>query len=357
MIRLAIAGGGTGGHLFPGLAVAELARDRGMLDDVVFFGAARGIEAWAVPKAGFEVITDNLHGVYGARALAAARAVAEMLAATRRIRRELRRRRTQVLIGLGGYASAPAVLAARTSSVPVVLLEQNREPGISNRVLGRLASLVCTSFESTTAAFPAGKAVCTGNPLRRGFEAAPPYDGRDLILVFGGSSGARSLNRAVVAALAERSRRAPLPPVVHQVGKPFVEEISAAYRQAEIEAEVVAFIDDMPSMYARARLAICRAGATSIAELVATATPAVLVPLATAAGGHQEVNARELEGAGAARVVADDDACARGLTQALDELLSEPGPLPSMSRAASSLGRPGAAERVLELVAGLAERG
>lgn len=362
-MNLAVAGGGTGGHLFPGLAVAELARERGVATGVVFFGAERGIESWAVPKAGFELVAEKVHGIAGGGPLAAVRSILEMLAATGRVRREIRRRGIDVVIGLGGYASAPAVLAARSLGVPVVLLEQNRRPGISNRALGYLATKVCTSFESTASSFPRGRSVCTGNPLRRGFAARPPMEGRDLLLVFGGSAGARSLNRAMTKALAELARDPArlghfpggrLPPVVHQVGKPFVDEVRAAYAEAGVAAEVTAFIDDMPAMYARARLAVCRAGATSIAELIATGTPSVMVPLATSAGDHQMENARELERAGAARVVVDDDACAASLAQALEGLLGDEAALRSMSDRAAAMGRPGAAERVLDLVASLA---
>lgn len=364
-MRLAIAGGGTGGHLFPGLAVAELARKLGAAESIVFFGAERGIEFWAVPKAGFELLAEPVHGIVGSGVLGSIRAVSELLAATLRTRRELAARRIDVIVGLGGYASAPAVLAARSLGIPVVLLEQNREPGLSNRVLGHLATRVCTSFDSTVASFPAGKAVVTGNPLRSGFDDGPTYDlaVRDLLLVFGGSAGARSLNRAVVAALAELSAAnakggasGGLPPfaILHQVGKPFVDEIRAAYAEAGIDADVVAFIDDMRSVYARARLAICRAGATSIAELIATATPSVLVPLATSAGGHQMQNAREMEGFGASRVVVDDASCASRLAATAGELLKNEGTLLSMSERAAACGRPGAAGRVLDILLELA---
>lgn len=362
-MKLAVAGGGTGGHLFPGLAVAELARATGAADEVLFFGAERGIESWAVPKAGFELVAEKVHGIAGGSPLAAVKSVLEMMSAARRARREIRRRGIDVVIGLGGYASAPAVLAARSAGVPVVLLEQNRKPGISNRALGHLATRVCTSFESTASSFPAGKAVCTGNPLRSGFGARPPFDGRDLLLVFGGSAGARSLNRGMTAALAALARdsallaRLPggrLPPLVHQVGKPFVDEVRAAYAEAGVEAEVTAFIDDMPSMYARARLAVCRAGATSIAELIATGTPSVLCPLATSAGGHQLENARELETAGASLLVLDDERCARSLEETLGRLLPDDGALRLMSDRAAAMGRAGATERVLDVVLALA---
>jgi len=362
-VILAVAGGGTGGHLFPGLAVAELARDTGAASEVVFFGAERGIESWAVPKAGFELVAEKVHGIAGGSPIAALRSIKEMLGAMSRARREIRRRRIDVVIGLGGYASAQAVLAARSLGVPVVLLEQNRRPGISNKALGLLATRVCTSFESTASSFPKGKAVMTGNPLRRGFDVRPPHDGRDILLVFGGSAGARSLNRAMTAALSElaadrdalgRMPGSRLPAILHQVGKPFVDEVTAAYAAAGVAAEVTAFIDDMPSVYARARLAVCRAGATSIAELIATGTPSLLVPLATSAGDHQVENARELETSGAARVIIDDESCARALGGALRQLLPDDGTLRLMSDRAAAMGRPGASQRVLDLVVSLA---
>jgi UDP-N-acetylglucosamine--N-acetylmuramyl-(pentapeptide) pyrophosphoryl-undecaprenol N-acetylglucosamine transferase len=365
-MKLAVAGGGTGGHLFPGLAVAELARERGLAEEVVFFGAERGIESWAVPKAGFELVAEKVHGIAGGSAVAAGKSLLEMVAAARRARREIRRRGIDVVIGLGGYASAPAVLAARSLGVPVVLLEQNRRPGLSNRALGYLSTKVCTSFESTASSFPAGRSVCTGNPLRRGFRERPAFEGRDLLLVFGGSAGARSLNRGMAAALAALAQDAAflarlpggsLPPILHQVGKPFVDEIRAAYAEAGVAAEVTAFIEDMPSVYARARLAVCRAGATSIAELLATGTPSLLVPLATSAGGHQLENARELEKAGASQVVLDDEHCARSLQAALGRLLPDDAALRSMADRAAAMGRAGATERVLDLVVSLAGAG
>lgn len=366
-MKLAIAGGGTGGHLFPGLAVAELARDSGAAAEVVFFGAERGIESWAVPKAGFELLADKVHGIAGGSPVAALKSVAEMARAAVRARREIRRRGIDVVIGLGGYASAPAVLAARSAGVPVVLLEQNRRPGLSNRSLGYLATKVCTSFESTASSFPGGKAVCTGNPLRRGFGGGQlEFAGRDLLLVFGGSAGARSLNRGMIAALAALARDAAflarlpggrLPPLVHQVGKPFVDEVRAAYAQAGVTAQVTAFIDDMPSMYARARLAVCRAGATSIAELIATGTPSVLCPLATSAGGHQLENAKELEVSGASCVVLDDVNCAGSLEETLRKLLPDDSALGLMANRAAAMGRSGAAERVLDVVLALAGAG
>ncbi len=347
-MKLAVAGGGTGGHLFPGLAVAELAREDGF--EVLFFGAERGLESRVVPAAGFELSADPVEGVVGRNPLAAARAVFGLLAAAIRVRRVCRLRGIDAMIGLGGYASAPGVLGAWLAGVPVVLLEQNRKPGLSNRLLARLARVVCTSFEAGESGFAGSEVRFTGNPLRRGLDEALPYAGRDTLLVFGGSAGARAINRAVPEVLGRLAASFELPPVLHQAGRTAVEEVEAAYRAAGVDADVVPFIDDMAGAYARARLVVCRAGATSVAELVATGTPAVLIPFPFAAADHQTANARELELVGAARVVVEGDRCVQNLEAELSGLLAPQGPLTSMAERAKGLGRPGAVRRVLDAV-------
>jgi UDP-N-acetylglucosamine--N-acetylmuramyl-(pentapeptide) pyrophosphoryl-undecaprenol N-acetylglucosamine transferase len=359
-VRLAFAGGGTGGHLFPGLAVADLARARDDVEAILFFGAQRGIEARVVPARGYELVAQPLTGIRGGGVGGAVRGAARLAAAVGRARRELAARRIDVVVGLGGYASAAAVIGARMAGVPVVLLEQNRAPGISNRMLAHLAVAVCTSFEETARTLPAGRARLTGNPVRPEIEAlgdrlaaAPATEHlrtRTSLLVFGGSAGAVSLNRAVVAALARLSARAPLPPVLHQTGSRSLDEVRAAYREAGITADVREFIDDMAGAYGTARLAVCRSGATTVAELCATGTPAVFVPFPFAAGDHQTGNARALEQAGAALLIPDDAETPARLEDALGRLLGDAEKLNSMARSAAELRKPGAAARVLDVV-------
>ena len=348
-MRLALAGGGTGGHLFPGLAVAELAAAHPEVEEIVFFGAERGIESRVVPARGFELVAQPLTGIRGGGASGAAGAVWRLARAVGQARREIVRRRIDVVIGLGGYASSAAVVGARLARVPVVLLEQNREPGMSNRWLARLAMAVCTSFEETRQYLPAGRARHTGNPVRPEIETVGAGGARDTLLVFGGSAGALSLNRAVTSALATLASRRTLPPILHQAGARGLEEVRRAYAAAGIEADVREFIDDMAGAYARARLAVCRSGATTVAELAATATPSVLVPYPHAAADHQTANARALEEAGAAELIADDQGTADRLAAALDRLLDDSERLDSMAERAASLRRPGAAARVLEI--------
>jgi UDP-N-acetylglucosamine--N-acetylmuramyl-(pentapeptide) pyrophosphoryl-undecaprenol N-acetylglucosamine transferase len=355
-VRIAFAGGGTGGHLFPGLAVADLARGHADVDAVVFFGAERGIEARVVPQRGYELVVHPLVAMRGGGISGAVRGALRLLGAVGRARRELVERRIDVVVGLGGYASAAAVIGARLAGVPVVLLEQNRAPGVSNRGLAYLATTVCTSFEETALQLPARKVAYTGNPVRPEIEAVGPSRERDTLLVFGGSAGAISLNRAVVEAVTRLAKHASLPPVLHQAGSRSLDEVKVGYQRAGIAADVREFIDDMAGAYRRARLAVCRAGATTVAELCATGTPAVFVPFPHAADDHQTGNARALADAGAAILISDDANAPARLEQTLEQLLADDEKLHSMAQRAAALGRPGAAARVLDVVLSVAAR-
>jgi UDP-N-acetylglucosamine--N-acetylmuramyl-(pentapeptide) pyrophosphoryl-undecaprenol N-acetylglucosamine transferase len=348
-VKLAFAGGGTGGHLFPGLAVADLAVRAGLADDVVFLGALRGIEARLVPEAGYELLAYDVEGVSGRGAAARLRALAKLASAVMAARSQLRRRRIEALVGLGGYASAAGVIAARLSGTPVVLLEQNRVAGMANRRLARFARFVCISFEDTARCFPAAACRVTGNPLRAGLEVVTPYPARAGLLVFGGSTGALNLNRAFTRAAASLSAEMPLPPIIHQTGSACVDEVRDSYARSSIDVRIETFISDMAQAYGSARLAVCRAGATTIAELAATATPSILVPYG-GAGDHQRANALAMVEAGAALMVEDDSACAGNLAAALAGLLRDQEKLNSMSAAAAALNTPGAAARVLDVI-------
>ncbi len=360
-IRLAIAGGGTGGHLFPGLAVAECAIASGFAIEIVFFGSERGIESRLVPAAGYPLIAEPLTGIRGGRFVAGALALERAAGAAVRARAELRRRQVAVLIGLGGYASAAAVMGARLAGLPVVLLEQNRMPGLANRLMAHLSAAVCTSFSDTGRWLPRGRARLTGNPVRPALERLERNAAPDTLLVFGGSAGAVSLNRAVTEALGRLAGQMVLPRVLHQAGSRSIAEVEAAYDRLRAEhpmlqVEVVEFIDDMASAYGRARLAVCRSGATSVAELVATGTPAILLPYPHAAGDHQTANARALEEVGAAVAIRDDADAGARLTEVLGRLLRNPEAIDSMAVKASVLRRPGAAERVVDVVRAVLSR-
>lgn len=359
-----VAGGGTVGHVAPGVAIAEALVARGCpREAVLFVGSARGVEATRVPAAGFEVVllpgrgirrrltVDNVGAVIGL-ALAFLRAAALLV-----------RRRPAVVLALGGYASVPCVVAAALLRVPIVVAEQNAVPGAANRVAGRFARACAVSFPAT----PLPRAVLTGNPVRPDVVAVDRSDagraaarerlgigaGRRLVLAYGGSLGARTVNRAVWEALACWADRTDLA-VRHAVGDRGWEErpasVSAPTDDDGLQYQPVRYEEDMPTALAAADLVVARAGASTIAELAAAGVPSVLVPLPTAAADHQRVNAEVFAAAGAAVVCSDADLDGARLVELVDGLLTDEADLRRRGAAARSFARPDAAERVAELV-------
>ena len=351
-----IAGGGTGGHLFPGIAVAEAARRRDPATPLLFVGSGRGIEARVVPGSGFDLELLPGAPLRGRPVAGKLAALGALGAATVRARALVMRFAPDVVIGLGGYASAPAVLAARSRRIPVVLLEQNAKPGMTTRFLARLADRVCVSFPETACGFAPGQAVVTGNPVRT-FPAPPtaaaPRPGLTIAIV-GGSAGAHRRNEAgpaLRAALAD----VPGLRVVHQTGSADETAVRDAYaRTGAADVDVRAFIADMGAVYAAADVIVCRAGATTIAELAAQGLPAIFVPYPHAADDHQRANAETLVRAGAARMVLDHEATGARLADEVRELTASPETLPEMRRRMRQFARPDAAERVLAVVDALA---
>jgi UDP-N-acetylglucosamine--N-acetylmuramyl-(pentapeptide) pyrophosphoryl-undecaprenol N-acetylglucosamine transferase len=346
-VRVIVAGGGTGGHLFPGIAVATELREHHAAE-IRFLGSEHGIEKRAVPHAGFEVDLFPVRGLRGKNPADMMRGVRDLLRSLRAAGRALRAFRPDLAIGVGGYSAFPGILAAAWQRVPIVLLEQNASVGLTNRLLARFAKSVCTSFETTRDALGA-RAVFTGNPIRFRAPDAPvphPVEAPLQLLVFGGSAGARRLNEIVPQALALACERIV---VCHQAGGSDSEEVRAAYAAAGIEAEVTPFIDDMAEAYARADLVVCRAGASTIAELTALGKPAILVPYPWATGDHQTDNARPLDRAGAAWLIADGALAADDLADRLDALAADRRALSAAGAAAKRLGRPDALDRVVEV--------
>jgi UDP-N-acetylglucosamine--N-acetylmuramyl-(pentapeptide) pyrophosphoryl-undecaprenol N-acetylglucosamine transferase len=342
-----IAGGGTGGHLYPGLALADALAARGA--GVTFVGTDAGIEARVVPAAGwpFRMLPGRqVRGGGVRRAGLGAIALLRGLAAARRLLRELR---PGLVVGVGGYASVPVALAARLGGVPVVVLEQNVIPGAANRLLARMARRVCVGFAETVAAFPPGRAVHTGNPIRAGILGVAPRPraaDRPGLLVFGGSAGAHRLNTVVVEAIRRRGDGPPALDVTHQTGVADLEAVRAGYAALGVPARVEAFITDMGAAYAAADFAVTRAGAMTCSELAAVGLPAILVPYPWAADDHQRRNAEVLVTAGAAEMILDRDLDAERLAAAIGRLAGDPGRRAAMAERARGLGRPDAAARV-----------
>ncbi|MBI5018003.1 MAG: undecaprenyldiphospho-muramoylpentapeptide beta-N-acetylglucosaminyltransferase [Deltaproteobacteria bacterium] len=348
-MRLLIAGGGTGGHLYPGIAVAEELLGRGSGHSVLFAGTERGLEARVLPALGLAFEPLRARGLVGAGALGTVRALWAQALALADARRILDAFRPDACLGVGGYSSFPVVALAWLRRVPTAIQEQNARPGLANRVLARVVRRVYAGDEAAATLFPAEKVRVTGNPLRRALTAALPYasprpNEPARLLVVGGSQGARALNEALPAALARISR--PLA-VVHQAGRGNAADVSARYGD-RADVSVVEFIDDMASAYGRAHLVIARAGALTLAELSSAGRPAVLVPFPFAAGGHQEANARAAEGRGAAVLILEPNLTPQGLAETLSALLAAGDRLTAMAAAAERSARRDAAAAIVD---------
>lgn len=357
--RWAVAGGGTGGHVTPALALAECIQARG--DEVVLIGSTRGLETRLVPEAGFELIALPAAQLMGKGPLARISGTFALIRGALAARKTLKKRKIDIVVSVGGYASVPASLATIGSRVPLVVVEPNAEPGRSNRAVARLAQLVFVNFDRAASRFARAKNTGIENlgiPLRRNlitaFDSAPERSHPTpplTLLVFGGSQGARQINDAMIElapGLAPRGIR-----VVHQTGNADLERVRHAYATAGVDAEVLAFVSDMPRRYREADLAVCRSGALTIAELAMAGLPALLVPYPFAADDHQRANALALEAVGAARVLSSRPLSHEALEQALCELLDEPERLQPMSNAASGQARPHAAADIIERCATL----
>jgi UDP-N-acetylglucosamine--N-acetylmuramyl-(pentapeptide) pyrophosphoryl-undecaprenol N-acetylglucosamine transferase len=353
-ISVIVAGGGTGGHLFPGLAVADAITKRRRCR-VVFVGSSRGIETRVVPKRGYPLRTMPVRALRGQGPLGLAAAALRLPASLGSAWRLLGEVRPDLVIGVGGYASGPAVLAGRARGVATVLLEQNAHPGFTNRLLSRFADRICVAFAESAAYFPKERTIETGNPVRPPASEAPAARGGFTVLVFGGSAGAHRLNEVGVEAIARLAACGTPPQVVHQSGEADFEWVRSRYRERLIDADVRPFIDDMSAAYAAADLVVCRAGATTLAELTALGKPAVLVPYPFAADDHQRKNAESLVARGAALMILDRELTAENLSQAIEGLHADPQRLAKMAESARALGKPNAAERVVDVCLDLIE--
>jgi UDP-N-acetylglucosamine--N-acetylmuramyl-(pentapeptide) pyrophosphoryl-undecaprenol N-acetylglucosamine transferase len=355
--RVVIAGGGTGGHLFPGLAVVEELRRRNPALEVTFVGTEQGIESRVLPKLGERLETIRVSALKGKDAGGLLRSVGRLPGAAGEAMALLRRHRPDVVIGVGGYASGPIVATAAALRIPTAVLEQNAHVGLTNRLLARLVGRAYVSFPSTASEFPAKKVRASGNPLRRAFVRAARralvdpagFEARaNTILVLGGSQGARVLNEVVPEALSRAFARGDRLRVVHQTGSSMVDSVAARYRELAVEAEVTPFIDDMASAYASAALVIARAGATSVAEICAIGRASILVPYPHAADDHQAKNAETLASRGACVAIRESAFDAATLTREVERLLGDTNARAAMADAARKLGRPEAAAAIVD---------
>jgi UDP-N-acetylglucosamine--N-acetylmuramyl-(pentapeptide) pyrophosphoryl-undecaprenol N-acetylglucosamine transferase len=355
MTRLLIAGGGTGGHLFPGVALAEELRAREPDAVIKFVGTRRGIEARVLPDLGWDLEFIEVSGLKTVGAAGAVKGLFRLPKAMIQARRIVKAFAPDAVIGVGGYASGPVVLAAKLRGIPTAICEQNSIPGLTNKMLGKLVRQVFLSFDESKRFFNGKKIVMSGNPVRRDLvqrllAPAAATHAKVSVLVVGGSQGAVAVNALAADALSALAKDIPLA-IVHQTGEKDLEPTQAKYAAAGVTADCRAFIKDMAAAYQDADLIIGRAGATTVAELAIAGKPAIFIPYPFAADNHQELNAREMADKGAALMFKQAELTADKLVTALRPLLTDAAKRQEMGAAMKSLAKPGAATTVIDWAA------
>ncbi|MBU1274464.1 MAG: undecaprenyldiphospho-muramoylpentapeptide beta-N-acetylglucosaminyltransferase [Proteobacteria bacterium] len=347
-----IAGGGTGGHLFPGMAVAtELLRARPGLS-LAFVNAGRPLESRVLAQAGYDQEVLPAKAFRGKGLVSRLAALAVVPGAVLRAMGLIRRRRPGLVLAVGGYAALPLGLAAWLCRVPLAVQEQNALPGLTNRILGRLATVAFVAFAAASKHFPAGKSVMSGNPVRpevleqAGQVKREEPDQRFTVLVLGGSQGARSLNQAVTGALEPLAGRKDQLFFIHQTGEADADWVREAYQQADFAAQVAPFFERVGECYGRAHLVLCRSGAGTVTEGLATGRAMVCVPYPYAAGDHQRLNAQALVEAGAARFILDAELTPQLVAQTITEFMDDAAQRRAMEGAARRMARPQAAREI-----------
>jgi UDP-N-acetylglucosamine--N-acetylmuramyl-(pentapeptide) pyrophosphoryl-undecaprenol N-acetylglucosamine transferase len=357
-MRVLIAAGGTGGHIYPGIAVAQEIRRRDENAKVRFVGTARGLESRLVPQAGFELTLIDSSGLKNVSLAARVRGLGMLPKSFLSALTLLRQFKPDVVVGAGGYVSGPVVMMAALINRPTLIMESNALPGWTNRVLARFVDRAAVSFEEALPFFR-GKAVVTGNPVRHEFFEIPPKPrdpARFSLLVFGGSQGARAINEAMMSALTQLKTSAVPLHIKHQTGAADFERVQAAYKNSgwSYNAEVGSYIDSMVDDFAKADLVVCRAGATTTAELIAAGKAAVMIPFPLAADDHQRKNAEALQTSGAARMILQHELNGERLAKEIIQLTEQPEAVNAMEAAIRKLQRGDAAAAAVDIIEKLA---
>ena len=367
-MRIIVSGGGTGGHIYPALTIVRAIQKKIPDAEFLYVGTKDGLEADIVPKEGLAFETVNIQGFK--RSLTPENLVrgAQAFGGVVKAMGIVRRFRPDVAVGTGGYVCGPILLASSLMGIPTLIQEQNVMPGVTNRLLARFVSCIAMGTKEAAEHFPKGKRVFTGNPIREEVMRARSEDGKEMfgldpkaktVLVSGGSRGARSINRAMVGVLAHYAGRDGVQ-ILHVTGKAGYDETMQSLKETGVDLDaagnlfVEPYLYNMPQALACADVAVFRAGAIGIAELTARGVPSILVPYPFAAANHQEMNARAIATAGAARMILDRELTAERLLSVLAELLSEDAKLKRMAKAAKKLGRPKAADEIASRVIRLA---
>ena len=350
-MKVIIAAGGTGGHIYPGVAIAREFKRRDEATEILFVGTPRGLESKIVPREGFQLELIQVGALKGVSLFAKLKSLTGLPLSFVAARRILRRFKPDVVVGVGGYSSGPTLLMAALSRIPTMVVEPNAMPGFTNRVLARFVDAAALTFEDALKYF-GKRGVVTGNPVRGDFAGLRPKErGQRLhVLVFGGSQGAHAINVAMTEAARLLTPQKERIAIVHQTGEKDYEMVERAYNEAGLtDAEVEPFIHDMAARFEWADVLICRSGATTAAEVAAAGKAAIFVPFPFATDDHQRKNAEAFERVGAGRMILQQDLTPTRLAEALRQLIDEPGAIDRMEAASRKLGRPDSAARAVDL--------
>jgi len=364
-MKIIIAGGGTGGHLFPGIAVARELKKTFSDIEITFIGTSEGIEARIVPKEGFDIRFIRSKGIVGNNIYKRVQSIVKIPLFLKDSYGVLKEIKPDVVFGVGGYCSGPALLSAYLMDIPTIIHEQNTIPGLTNKLLGRFVDIIAVTYLESMDFFSKDSTYLVGNPVReeilkgdreRGYRTFQLKKNLFTIFVFGGSSGAHRINYALSEALANLEDFKDKIQFLHQTGERDFDTVKEFYQRRGFSGTVVPFIHDMADAYAVADLVVSRAGATTLAEITAIGKAAILIPYPFAANNHQEINARKLWDIGAAQLVIDKELNGKTLSDVIRYLLEDPDAISEMERASKSLGRPDATKKVCELIIGLVKK-
>jgi UDP-N-acetylglucosamine--N-acetylmuramyl-(pentapeptide) pyrophosphoryl-undecaprenol N-acetylglucosamine transferase len=348
-----IAGGGTGGHVYPGIAIGKEIKRRHPHAQLLFVGTERGLEAKIIPQEGFVLRTIAVSGLKGVGARQRLQGLLNIPRSLWESCKILRQFQPNIVVGVGGYSSGPPVLMATLTGIPTLLQEQNAQPGATNRLLAHFCSKVATAFKECERFF-GQKAVLTGNPVRAEFRRvqSKPDSGPFILLIFGGSQGAQAINTAMLEALKKLQFKRMF--FIHQTGQKDYDRVSKAYQALEAPADVRPFFNDMPDEFSKADLLLCRSGATTLAEITVAGKAAILVPFPAATDNHQQRNAEALANAEAAEMILQRDLTGERLAARIEYYVHHPERLRQMEKNSLGLGRPDSTERIVDLLEELA---
>ncbi len=354
-MRIIIAGGGTGGHIFPALAIAEGIKSRSAKNEILFVGTKNGLENEIIPAMGFNMQFINSAGFVGKDMVNKIKAIITALEGILLSLKIIRTFEPDVVLGVGGYASGPTVLCARLKSIPTAICEQNTVPGMTNRILSRFSNKIFLTFPDSAKYFTSEKTIVTGNPLRSNFKRQNSYetgkDRRKVIFVMGGSQGAGSLNRITPPALSKVDITKL--EIFHQTGKKDEESVKKAYKELSLDSNVFSFRSDIMEIYKKSDLIISRSGAGTISEITAMGKASILIPFPHAAHNHQLLNAKSMENAGASIIIEEDSLDEINLSDQINYIFKS-GKLQSMSEASLKLAKPEATNIIVEELYSLA---